>query len=280
MNSCNPVFIGLGQKIGISKYYDYLEKFGLLNKTGIDLPGEANSIFLKEEKVGPVELATISFGQRFEVTPIQMITMMSTIANGGKYVKPRVVKEIINSQTNEIKKIESEYGNQVITKETSNKVLSMMNSVVSEGTGKKAKVIGYQVGGKTGTSEDGVNTGKYVTSFMGVANTDDPEVAILITLYNPTGEGGHQGGGVAAPVAGTILAEVLPYLEVKKEIEEQTEIILENVIGLTKKEAKEKLERFEVEIIDESNGDGKVCKQIPEEGICIKEGGKVILYIK
>ena len=123
MNSCNPVFIGLGQKIGISKYYDYLEKFGLLNKTGIDLPGEAKSIFLKEEKVGPVELATISFGQRFEVTPVQMITMMSTIANGGKYVKPRVVKQIINSQTNEIEKIETEFGDQVLTKETSSKVL-------------------------------------------------------------------------------------------------------------------------------------------------------------
>lgn len=176
--------------------------------------------------------------------------------------------------------IEKVQGEQVISEETAKKVLSMMESVVAEGTGKNAQVKGYSIGGKTGTSEDGVNTGKYVTSFMGVANTDDPEVAILITLYNPTGEGGHQGGGVAAPVAGTILAEVLPYLEVKKEIEEQTEIILENVIGLTKKEAKEKLERFEVEIIDESNGDGKVCKQIPEEGICIKEGGKVILYIK
>ena len=280
MNSCNPVFIGLGQKIGISKYYGYLERFGLLNKTGIDLPGEANSIFLKEEKVGPVELATISFGQRFEVTPIQMITMMSTIANEGKYVKPRIVKKIIDSQTKEVIEIESVYGEQVISKENSEKVLSMMNSVVSEGTGKKAKVIGYQVGGKTGTSEDGVNTGKYVTSFMGVANTDNPEVAILITLYNPTGEGGHQGGGVAAPVAGVILAEVLPYLEIKKETEEKNELILENVIGLTKKEAKEKLEGFELEIIDESNGDGKVYKQIPEEGVSIKEGGKVILYIK
>ncbi len=194
MNSCNPVFIGLGQKIGVNKYYSYLEKFGMLRKTGIDLPGEAKSIFLDEGKVGPVELATISFGQRFEVTPIQMITMVSTIANGGKYISPRLVKGVINSKTGEKVDIPVKEGEQVISKETSENVLSMMNSVVSEGTGKNAKVEGYEIGGKTGTSEDGVNTGKYVTSFIGVANTDDPEVAILVTLYNPTGEGGHQGG--------------------------------------------------------------------------------------
>lgn len=192
MNSCNPVFIGLGQKIGVSKYYEYLRRFGFLEKTGIDLIGEAGSIFLKEEKVGPVELATISFGQRFEVTPIQMITMVSTIANYGKYVQPRVVKKIIDSNTGEVQEIEPVFKNQVISEDTAKSVLSMMTSVVSEGTGKNARVQGYNVGGKTGTSEDGVNTGKYVTSFIGVAPTDDPQVTILVTLYNPTGEGGHQ----------------------------------------------------------------------------------------
>ena len=212
MNSCNPVFIGLGQKIGVSKYYEYLEKFGFLQKTGIDLIGEAKSIFLNKEKVGPVELATISFGQRFEVTPIQMITMVSTIANKGKYVKPRVVKEIINEK-GEIQKIEPEYKNQVISEETANEVLSMMTSVVAEGTGKNARVEGFLVGGKTGTSEDGVNTGKYVASFVGVAPTDKPQITILVTLHNPTGEAGHQGGGVAAPLAGKILNEVISYLE-------------------------------------------------------------------
>lgn len=219
MNSCNPVFIGLGQKIGATKYYEYLEKFGLLKKTGIDLIGEANSIFLKLEKVGPVELATISFGQRFEVTPIQMITMVSTIANKGKYVKPRVVKKIIDNKNGVEKEIEPEYGNQVISEKTAEEILSMMTSVVSEGTGKNARVDGYLIGGKTGTSEDGINTGKYVTSFMGVAPTDNPELAILITLYNPTGEGGHQGGGVAAPIAGKIFSEVLDYLEIKSQNE-------------------------------------------------------------
>lgn len=139
MNSCNPVFIGLGQQIGVEKYYNYLEKFGLLKKTEIDLLGEANSIFLKQEKVGPVELATISFGQRFEVTPIQMVTMVSTIANKGIYVKPRIVKKIIDSQTGEVTEIEPEYGQRAISKETAEQVLSMMNSVATEGTRKKCK---------------------------------------------------------------------------------------------------------------------------------------------
>ncbi len=218
MNSCNPVFIGLGQKIGVTKYYEYLRKFGLFNKTGIKLPGEANSIFIKEEKAGPVELATISFGQRFEITPLQMVTAVSSIANKGTYIKPRIVKSIINSETGEKTDMPIETGEQIISKENAEKVLSMMNSVVSEGTGKNAKVEGYQVGGKTGTSEDGVNTGKYVTSFCGVANTDDPQIVLLITLYNPTGEGGHQGGGVAAPVGGKILSEVLPYLDSKTDV--------------------------------------------------------------
>jgi len=194
MNSCNPVFIGLGQKLGVQKYYEYLNKFGLLRTTGIDLPGEAGSIFLKENKVGPIELGTISFGQRFEITPIQMVSMVGTIANKGAYVKPRVVKQIINSTTGEITDIPVEIKEKAISQKTAEDVLSMMETVVAEGTGKNAQVQGYRIGGKTGTSEDGVNTNKYVTSFVGVAPISDPELVILITLYNPTGEGGHQGG--------------------------------------------------------------------------------------
>ena len=139
MNSCNPVFIGLGQKLGVHKYYEYLNKFGFLRRTGIDLPGEAGSIFLKEEKVGPVELGTIAFGQRFEVTPIQMVTMVSTIANGGTYVKPRIVKATINSITKERKEAEVVKKDRVISEETAKNVLSMMESVVAEGTGKNSR---------------------------------------------------------------------------------------------------------------------------------------------
>ena len=194
MNSCNPVFIGLGQKLGVDTYFKYLNKFGLLNKTGVMLPGEANSIFIAQNKCGPVELATISFGQRFEITPIQLVTAVSSIANGGNLLTPRIVKARINSETGERTELPVENRGTVISKETSEKVLSMMESVVSEGTGKNAKVEGYRIGGKTGTSEDGVNTGKYVTSFCGVAPINDPQVVVLVTLYNPTGEGGHQGG--------------------------------------------------------------------------------------
>lgn len=219
MNSCNPVFIGLGEKIGVSTYYKYLNKFGFFNKTGIDLPGEANSIFLKENKVGPVELGTIAFGQRFEITPIQMATMLSTIANNGKYIKPHLVKKIIsNSDVDEngnrkVTEIQKEEGEQVITEQNAKSVLSMMQSVVDEGTGKKAKIEGIAISGKTGTSEDGVHTGKYIASFISTAPTDNPKIVVLVTLYNPKGEGGHSGGGIAAPLAGSIIKEVLEYLK-------------------------------------------------------------------
>ena len=225
MNSCNPVFIGLGQKMGVSKYYSYLNKFGFLDKTHIDLMGEAKGIFLAEKKVGPVELATISFGQRFEVTPIQMVTAISSIANGGEYVKPRVVKAIIDGKTGEKREIPVEKKGRVVSEETSKNILSMMESVVAEGTGKNASVKGYAIGGKTGTSEDGVDTNRYVASFMAVAPIKDPKLVMVVVLYNPTGEGGHGGGGVAAPLASQILSEVLPYLEVSQDYKDQIEVI-------------------------------------------------------
>ena len=286
MNSCNPVFIGLGQKLGVETYYNYLEKFGLLQKTGIDLPGEAGSIFLAENKVGPVELATISFGQRFEITPIQLATAVSAIANGGTSVKPRVVKQIINSKTNEITDIPVEKDETVISKETSEKVLSMMESVVSEGTGKNAKVAGYRIGGKTGTSEDGVNTNKYVTSFLGVAPIDNPQAVVLVTLYNPTGEGGHQGGGVAAPVGGQIFSEILPYLEVNQtgEGEEVVEKIqAPDVLGKSLEEAENILKENGLEVVYETDSeeiDKKntyIEEQTPKAGIIINKGSKIYL---
>ena len=287
MNSCNPVFIGLGQKLGVTKYYEYLEKFKLLEKTGIDLPGEAGSIFLAKEKAGPVELATISFGQRFEITPIQLATAVSSIANGGTSIKPRVVKQIINSETKEVTEIPVQKEDTVISKETSEKVLSMMESVVSEGTGKNAKVAGYRIGGKTGTSEDGVNTNKYVTSFCGVAPIDNPQVVVLVTLYNPTGEGGHQGGGVAAPVGGQIFSEILPYLEVNKQVlEEDSEEVLQQVqvpdiMGKSLKEAEQILKENHLEISIENEEIDKentyVKNQIPSSGIMVNEESKVII---
>ena len=281
MNSCNPIFIGIGQKLGVETYYDYLEKFGLLSKTGIDLPGEASSIFLKEEKVGPVELATISFGQRFEITPIQMATMVSTIANNGKKVTPRIVKATIDSKTGERTDFAIEQGEQVISEENAKKVLSMMESVVAEGTGKKAQVTGYRIGGKTGTSEDGVNTGKYIASFVGVADISDPEIVILIILYNPTGEGGHQGGGIAAPIASQALGEILPYLEIESdEIDIKETVTMPNVTGITLKEAKTKLKELNIEynIQGELTDESIITKQVPSEGIQINTGTVTLLY--
>ena len=212
-----------------------------------------------------------------------MITMVSTIANGGTYIRPRVVKEIINSQTGEVNIIETVTKDRVISKETSEKMLSMMNSVVAEGTGKNAQVQGYSRGGKTGTSEDGVNTGKYVTSFIGVAPISDPEVCILITLYNPTGEGGHQGGGVAAPIASQVLGEVLPYLEIKKdseEEEEKQEVEVPNVVGMDISQAKEELKSLglEIEVKEKSDSNNNITKQLPKAGIKIKQGTSVIVY--
>lgn len=289
MNSCNPVFIGLGQKIGKDKYYEYLEKFGLLKTTGIELPGEARGIFLAKEKVGPVELATLSFGQRFEVTPLQMVRMVSAIANNGVLMKPRLVKQIINNSTGEVQNIEPQEQSRAISENTAKQVLSMMESVVAEGTGKNASVIGYRIGGKTGTSEDGVNTGKYVTSFIGVAPISDPQAVILITLYNPTGEGGHQGGGVAAPIASQVLGEILPALEISKDSQEKQEIkesiVVPEIRNLTVKDAIEKLNDVElgynINYGGEINKDEVIVKeQLPKPGLSINSGTKVEIYVE
>ena len=281
MNSCNPVFISLGQRLGVSIYYSYLEKFGLLQKTGIDLQGEGGSIFLSENKVGPVELATISFGQRFEITPIQMITAVATIANGGNYIKPKVVKKIVNSVNGEVKEIKTDIRKRAISEETSKKVLSMMESVVAEGTGKNAQVKGYSIGGKTGTSEDGVNTGKYVTSFVGVAPIENPQIVILITLYNPTGEGGHQGGGVAAPIASQVLGEVLPYLQVSKNKseEENKKVVVPDIVGLKMQEAKKVLGdvNLNIDLPENSDENSIINEQIPIPGIEVFEGSNIIV---
>ena len=289
MNSCNPVFIGIGQKLGVHTYYSYLEKFGFLKKTGIDLPGEGTSIFLKEDKVGPVELATISFGQRFKITPIQMVTAISSIANGGIHIKPRVVKQIINSETGEVKNIETIKGERVVSEDTSKKVLSMMESVVADGTGRNGKIAGYSVGGKTGTSEDGVNTNKYIASFVGVTPISNPQLVILVVLNNPTGEGGHGGGGVATPVASKILTEVLPYLEVSKDQVSEEDIAkndveVPNLIGLTYKEAKKILEEVGLTIsirneVDDSKilNEHVISNQVPMAGVQILQGSSVIV---
>ena len=208
-----------------------------------------------------------------------MITAVSTIANKGVYVKPRIVKQIIDSTTGEVTEIPVEESERVLSEKTAEDVLSMMGTVVAEGTGKNAQVQGYSIGGKTGTSEDGVNTGKYVTSFVGVAPISDPEVVVLITLYNPTGEGGHQGGGVAAPIGSQVLGEVLPYLEVQKDNVSEEEIKKEvetpNIVGMTVKEAKKELEKLNLGIsyeeTEEDISEKTITSQVPNSGVKIYE---------
>lgn len=217
-----------------------------------------------------------------------MVAMVGTIANKGTYVKPRVVKQMINSETGEVKNIEVETKENAISKETAENVLSMMETVVAQGTGKNAQVQGYRIGGKTGTSEDGVNTNKYVTSFIGTAPISDPEVVILITLYNPTGEGGHQGGGVAAPIASQVLGEVLPYLEIAKDNQKEEDVkkkvTVPNITGMTIAEAEKVVKDIGLEL--DINGEEKVNKkeviikeQLPKQGIKVYEGTNVSVTI-
>ena len=217
-----------------------------------------------------------------------MATAVSTIANGGTYIKPRIVKKVIDSQTGEIKEIEPEKREQIISKETSQKVLSMMESVVSERKRKNAQVKGYSIGGKTGTSEDGVNTNKYVASFVGVTPISNPQLVVLVVLYNPTGEGGHGGGGVAAPVASKVLAEALPYLEVLQDnvTQDDVKMMVEvpNVVGMNYKEAKKVLQDIGLEIVLRNEIDEKsvpedftVSSQVPSCGVQVLEGGKIIV---
>lgn len=234
-----------------------------------------------------MNFGTIAFGQRFEVTPIQMVTMVSTIANGGTYIQPRVVKAIVDSKTKEIKEIEPIKKDRVLSEETSKNVLSMMESVVAEGTGKNSQVAGYRIGGKTGTSEDGVNTGKYVTSFIGVAPISNPQVAVLITLYNPTGEGGHQGGGVAAPIGSQVFGEILPYLDTIKDgqTEEQQikTTVVPNVIGMSIKDAEKALKdiNLQISINNEQEGMDKanttITNQTPKQGIEVSQGCNIFV---
>lgn len=235
-----------------------------------------------------MNFGTIAFGQRFEVTPIQMVAAVGTIANKGTYVQPRVVKQIINSQTGETTDVEVITKGNAISQKTAEDVLSMMETVVAEGTGKNAQVQGYRIGGKTGTSEDGVNTNKYVTSFIGTAPISDPELVILITLYNPTGEGGHQGGGVAAPIASQVLGEVLPYLELNKDNETEEdakkEVSVPNIVGMTLQEAEKMLKEsglgIKINMEEEVNKKEVIVKeQLPRNGIKVYEETNIFVTI-
>ena len=282
-NSCNPALIQVGQRIGVEKFYDYLEAFGFFDKTGVDLPSEGTSSFWSQENVGPVELATMSFGQRFTITPLQLITAISSIANDGILVTPHVVKQIENPETGTVTKVETKEVRQVLSKDTADKMKDIMKSVVEEGGGSYAQVKGYSVGGKTGTSEPNPDRPEegYVASFVAIAPVEDVKVVCLLTLYDPQSSN-HYGGSIAAPAVSQILSEVLPYLDIpSNEVVDTSTIQTVNtpdVVNKTVAEAQKKLQEVGLEYSTNASADDIVTEQVPPKGTVLTEGGVVKLY--
>lgn len=219
MNSCNPVFIDVGQRLGVEKYYYYFEQFGLKAKTGIDLPGEAGTIMHKKENMGLVELATVSFGQSFQITPIQLITTAASIINGGNRVTPHFAVRAVSKDQTSVHRFSWPVKEHIVSEETSASMRYILEQVVAEGSGKKAAVEGYRIGGKTATSEKLPRSlKKYISSFIGFAPADDPRVIALITIDEP--QGVYYGGTIAAPVIADLFKNILPYLGIPEAVEE------------------------------------------------------------
>ena len=215
-NSCNPVFIDIGLRLGTGRFCDYFEQFGLLGKTGVDLPGEAATIMHKEENIGQVELATMSFGQSFQVTPIQMAATVSALVNGGKRVTPHFGVRILDKDKETVRELKYDDGKQIVSEETSRTMQALLESVVSEGSGKNAKIEGYHIGGKTATSQTlPRSANKYISSFIGFAPAANPQILGMCVIYNP--QGVYYGGTIAAPVIQEIFDIIFHYLGIEKE---------------------------------------------------------------
>lgn len=290
-NSCNPVFIQLAQRVGMDKYYEYLDLFGLTSKTGIDFPGEGNNILQRKDSAGPVGLATMSYGQGIAVTPLSLITAVSAIGNDGKLMQPHFVKEMRDSDGNVVEKVEPKVVRQVISSQTSKEMLTIMESVVSEGGGGNAKVPGYRIGGKTGTANKVVN-GAYAdslvcSSFVGMAPIDDPKVAILLVVDEP--QGVHFGSQTAAPGVKMILQDTLRYLGIQPvySAEEQQQIdsqmvAVPDVTGQSFGEAIGILGGqslgYTVSPARTDNSDFLVVDQYPKAGTRVDAGSNVYLY--
>lgn len=284
--SCNPSFIQLGQRIGKETFYKYLQAFGLLGNTGVRQPGEASGNFHSLDKCGSTELATMSFGQRFTITPLQLITAVSTCVNGGNLVQPRIVSKTVNTDTGVQTELPVVNVRQVLSKSTSDKIKDMMESAVETGTGKHAKVVGYSIGGKSGTSEpqpgresiDG-----YTASFIATSPTQNPEVIVLVILYHPRGYS-HQGGAICAPVCGQILSEVLPHLGITptSSVSENDDKLkmLTDVTGQSLTAARQALESsgFTVVTRTTNNDDIYVTTQNPKAGVSLLPGSVICLY--
>lgn len=289
-NSCNSAFIQLGQRIGAETLYKYFGAFGLFEKTGIAITGESGSTFHKLEDVGPVELATISFGQRFEITPLQLITAVSAIANDGKLMQPRIVKEIVNTDTDTKTEVSTNEVRKVISENTAKELRDMMEYVVTDGGGRFGAVQGYSIGGKTGTSEPSPSNPEegYTVSFVSVAPIENPEVVVLVAIYNPATENPY-GSKIAAPIVSNMLSEILPYLGIASNNSDTTgatttAIKTTNVPDVTNKtltEAKKTLENLGYKVISEETDKSNsvlVTEQVPAKETVVTEGATVVLY--
>lgn len=284
-NSCNPALIQLGQKIGVSTLYKYFRAFGLFEKTGIQTAGESSSQFHVESNVRSTELATMSFGQRFTITPLQMITAASAIANNGVLVKPRIVTKIENPDTGVVTNVEVENVRQVISSETASKVRSMMQSVVVDGGGQSGAVKGYSIGGKTGTSEPDANHPEngFVASFLAIAPVENTKVVALLSLYGLSSSQNHYGGQIAAPVVSQVLSEVLPYLGIPSDDSSQnattsSTITLPDLRNKTISEAKQLLEDLGLKAMTSASSDEVITSQNPKAGVSLSKNGIVKLY--
>ena len=289
MNSCNPAFMQLGARIGASTLYKYYEAFGLFDSTNSGLYGEQSSIFQKLENVGPVELATMSFGQRLNVTPLQMITAISCVANDGVLMQPRIVKSVTNTDTGAVTEIPVTQVRQVISSQTAAEVKSMMESVVTDGTGRHAAVNGYSIGGKTGTSEPteaNADEG-YVASYVAISPVEDTKIVLLVTFYDPKGENGHQGGQVAGPVVSQMLSEILPYMGVVSDATADSNsnssnyITVPDVRNRTVAEAEKILKDTGFNTKTYVNGDSNtilVEDQNPKPGSQLPKNSLIVLY--
>jgi len=286
-NSCNPAFMQLGQKIGAKTLYKYFSAFGLFETVGSDIAKTYSGGFHELNAVGPVELATTSFGQRFTITPLQLITAVSAITNDGVLVKPRIVKQVQNTDTGSIDTVETTNIRQVISEETSKQIKNMMQSVVTDGTGKHAAVAGYSIGGKSGTSEPPVGKEEegYVASFIAISPIENTQVVVLVVLYNPQGEI-YQGGQTAGPVASQILSEVLPYLGItsnNQEVQNNRDSLISvpNLKDKTVSEAKRTLQQLGFNAKVNISGDENttiITDQTPKSGVALAEGSIIYLY--
>ena len=281
--SCNPSFIQVGRKIGVSTYYKYLNAFGLTGNTGASISGEASGKFHDQDDCSSVDLATMSFGQRFTITPLQLITTISGIVNDGKIMQPRIVYKTVNSDTGVTTNIDPVEIRQVVSEETSEKIRDMLKSVVTDGTGKYASVTGYSIGGKSGTSEppQGKKEEGYIASFIAVAPIENPQVVCLVILKDPKGKS-HQGGTIAAPVTSQILTEILPTLGITSTEEtkdKQNLITLPDVSGKTFEEASKTLKKAGFTVLNKSeNNDYTVVSQYPKAGISLIKNSIICLY--